>query len=628
MTADTDMTENEAEAIRRGNEALRKVAQEEVRTQQELACELGLPYADIPPEQLPHWAVDAQRLALARRLREAQAPVVDARESPQADDDNAVEAGTRPSQESATKHDAATDIDRTVTSEVTAGSQELSLAEMRVSDAVQGNCGDEPEAAGEGRVTADVTQPTWQSEVGGKRSLWRRVKGIVRGVGRFARDRGLRGRLGNVADQKAEKNRQVRTMFLACAGVLAFSCAAVWLGARSERTRDPQVKVYNNDYRVEPDTLDKQSFQRQYGEKLDALLAHMQGLDQTVGVLTERTQRLQKALDAAQKRSAQQPQEREVSAMPEVSPATPTAEALGTVAGPMTPEEIRRLMKTSDAGAAPRLGVVHVAQTQKEQSVKAGGSGGRKRAWDVPIARNRAGTEAEKTYLPAGSFMRATVLSGVTAPTGGNAAQNPVPMLLAVTDFAQLPNKFRANVQRCFVTASATGDLSSERVWVRLDRLSCMDRNGKAIDVRVQGYATGEDGKTGVRARLVTRSGQAIANALFMGTLSGLGKAVSLSAQSSTTFTSGATGNTVENPWKAGIGSGMNDAMDRIVNYYLKLADKIFPVLELDSGRYVDLVLSQGAAVAIDETPVTPTDHADGNSAEVFGASVRESSAP
>ena len=217
MTADTDMTENEAEAIRRGNEALRKVAQEEARTQQELARELGLPYADIPPEQLPHWAVDAQRLALARRLREAQAPVVDARESPQADDDNAVEAGTRPSQESATKHDAATDIDRTVTSEVTAGSQELSSAEMRVSDAVQGNCGDEPEAAGEGRVTADVTQPTWQSDVGGKRSLWRRVKGIVRGVGRFARDRGLRGRLGNVADQKAEKNRQVRTMFLACA---------------------------------------------------------------------------------------------------------------------------------------------------------------------------------------------------------------------------------------------------------------------------------------------------------------------------------------------------------------------------------------------------------------------------
>ena len=95
---------------------------EEARTQQELARELGLPYADIPPEQLPHWAVDAQRLALARRLREAQAPVVDARESPQADDDNAVEAGTRPSQESATKHDAATNVDRTVTSEVTAGS--------------------------------------------------------------------------------------------------------------------------------------------------------------------------------------------------------------------------------------------------------------------------------------------------------------------------------------------------------------------------------------------------------------------------------------------------------------------------------------------------------------------------
>ena len=209
------------------------------------------------------------------------------------------------------------------------------------------------------------------------------------------------------------------------------------------------------------------------------------------------------------------------------------------------------------------------------------------------------------------------ILSGVTAPTGGNAAQNPMPLLMEIKRFAQLPNDFKANIKRCFVTANATGDLSSERVLVRLDRLSCMNKHGKAVDVRVQGYVTGEDGKAGARARLVTRSGQAIASALFTGAISGLGKAVSLSAQSTTTYTSGAVGSSVENAWAAGIGEGVDDAMDRIVNYYLKLADKIFPVLELDSGRKVDIVLSQGLAISFDDPD--PKEPEIVNHSQVFG---------
>ena len=217
---------------------------------------------------------------------------------------------------------------------------------------------------------------------------------------------------------------------------------------------------------------------------------------------------------------------------------------------------------------------------------------------DTPLARNRAQGAAPKTYLPAGTFMKAVVLSGVTASTGGTAAANPMPMLMEVIDTARLPNAFRSAMERCFVTASATGDLSSERVLVRLDRLSCMKKDGKAVDVRVQGYVTGEDGKTGVRGRLVSRSGQAIANAVFLGALSGLGEAVSLSAQNTTTYASGASSKSVTNPWKAGLGEGMSDAMDRIVDYYLRLADKIFPVLELDGGRTVEVVLAQGVTIA------------------------------
>lgn len=218
------------------------------------------------------------------------------------------------------------------------------------------------------------------------------------------------------------------------------------------------------------------------------------------------------------------------------------------------------------------------------------------------IAKNRTREKKADDLLITGSFARARLLNGVEAPTGGQANGNPVPMLLEIKDPAFLPNKYRADIKRCMVTANATGDLSSERVLVRLDRMSCITQSRGAIDVRVTGYVTGEDGKTGLKARVVTRSGQAIANALLVGTLSGLGEAVSLAAQDSSTNFAGTVTNSVNNPWKAGLGDGMKDAMDRVADYYLKLADKIFPVLEVDAGRDVDIVITQSSSIVTEKS--------------------------
>lgn len=218
------------------------------------------------------------------------------------------------------------------------------------------------------------------------------------------------------------------------------------------------------------------------------------------------------------------------------------------------------------------------------------------------IAKNRTKERKADDLLITGSFARARLLNGVEAPTGGQANGNPVPMLLEIKDPAFLPNRYRSDVKRCMVTANATGDLSSERVLVRLDRLSCITESKGAIDVKLTGYVTGEDGKTGLKARVVTRSGQAIANALLVGTLSGLGEAVSLAAQDSTTNFAGTVTNSVNNPWRAGLGEGMQDALDRVADYYLKLADKIFPVLEVDAGRDVDIVITQSASIATEKS--------------------------
>ena len=221
-----------------------------------------------------------------------------------------------------------------------------------------------------------------------------------------------------------------------------------------------------------------------------------------------------------------------------------------------------------------------------------------KSAFKDAIAPNRTREKKADDLLLTGTFAKATLLNGVEAPTGGQANGNPMPILMELTDAAVLPNRYRSDLKRCFVTATATGDLSSERVLVRLDRLSCITDSADTIDVKLTGYVTGEDGKTGLKARVVTRSGQAIANALLVGTLSGLGEAVSLAAQESSTNFAGTVTNSVNNPWRAGIGAGMEDTLDRIADYYLKLADKIFPVLEVDAGRTVDIVITQSASIA------------------------------
>ena len=89
--------------------------------------------------------------------------------------------------------------------------------------------------------------------------------------------------------------------------------------------------------------------------------------------------------------------------------------------------------------------------------------------------------------------------------------------------------------------------------------------------------------------------------------------------------------------FRAGLGEGLESALDRIADYYIRLADKIFPCLEIDSGRKVDLILSQGLTVAVDETtpqesagqamPLAADEGEAVNSSELFGQQMKAASA-
>ena len=201
-------------------------------------------------------------------------------------------------------------------------------------------------------------------------------------------------------------------------------------------------------------------------------------------------------------------------------------------------------------------------------------------------------------YLPSGAFTRAVLLGGLDAPTGGQAERNPQPVLLRLADNAILPNQFRARVKECFIVGAGYGDVSSERAYIRTESLSCITRDGTAIDVSIKGYVAGEDGKAGMRGRLVSKQGQILANALLAGVASGIGHAFT---QSSTTLSVSPLGTTsTVDPGKqleAGLGIGVGKALDRLAQYYISLAEKVFPVIEIDAGRSIDVVLTQGIAL-------------------------------
>jgi len=246
---------------------------------------------------------------------------------------------------------------------------------------------------------------------------------------------------------------------------------------------------------------------------------------------------------------------------------------------------------TGGGGTAASSGIVSIALAD-------GASAKGAKSAAEPSKGTTSPPKDTRRYIPSGAFTRAILLGGLDAPTGGMSQRNPQPVLLRLMDNAVLPNFFRSRIKECFVVGAGYGDISSERAYIRTESLSCITKDGTAIDVPVKGYVTGEDGKAGMRGRLVSKQGQILANALLAGVASGIGHAFQQSATTVSVSPLGAT-STVE-PEKqiqAGVGMGVGRALDRLAQYYISLAEKVFPVIEVDAGRAVDVVLTQGVAL-------------------------------
>ena len=151
----------------------------------------------------------------------------------------------------------------------------------------------------------------------------------------------------------------------------------------------------------------------------------------------------------------------------------------------------------------------------------------------------------------------------------------------------------------CFVLGSAYGSLSSERAFIRTVEISCVGQNGHAVvTAPLKGFIVDADGKIGLRGLLVNRQGEKLGKAMLSGFFAGLSGVV---GQAQGVSSSGPFG--VTNTLSTGGGlraaglNGVSNATNELAQFYISEAKRLFPVIEVSSGRSVTINLSQGVAL-------------------------------
>jgi len=196
--------------------------------------------------------------------------------------------------------------------------------------------------------------------------------------------------------------------------------------------------------------------------------------------------------------------------------------------------------------------------------------------------------------LPRGAFGKAVFLTGLSAPTGPKAAMDPIPVLMAIPSKFIEPNLKRTyKLKDCFALGWGAGDLSSERIKVKVTSISCKVGN-KAVDIKVKGFIVGPDGKEGLKGILVEKRGQYLAKALMASFAEGMAAVARYASMTVSVNPLGST-STVEptQAFKVGVASGIEKTLQKLSDYYMKLADEVLPVIEVGSGVSGTLVLLQ-----------------------------------
>lgn len=221
----------------------------------------------------------------------------------------------------------------------------------------------------------------------------------------------------------------------------------------------------------------------------------------------------------------------------------------------------------------------------------------------IEVIENKFKVKLKKigTYIPAGSYVEAKMISGVDAGIGIVAEADPRQVLLRIVgkvisagygkDYLTT-NKLIG----CIVQCQAFGDLSSEKAYLKPVVMTCARDKESVIEIPVKGYVS-SNGKVGIRGEIVSREGDLVTQSFLSGLVGGIGSGVSQVYESSHALSNGfavQAGQTAKNILGTGLGKGVNDSSNRLSDYLIKRAEQYQPVISINEGVSVDLVFQEG----------------------------------
>ncbi len=208
--------------------------------------------------------------------------------------------------------------------------------------------------------------------------------------------------------------------------------------------------------------------------------------------------------------------------------------------------------------------------------------------------KNTAPLMNPDTYVPAGTHVLGVLLQGADLVADQSDQQNPKPILIRVLSQGTLPNQRQSHLTGCIITAAMTGDISSGRGDVRLERLSCVRPNNSIVDVAVFGTAATQ-AKEGISGQLYTREGSRVFVATFAGMAAGVANGIAQSQVQTQNTLFGQTGSVQgSDVFKYGAASGAGSGLNKLSDFQMNRADQIHPIIQVNGGKLVTVTFLKG----------------------------------
>lgn len=378
------------------------------------------------------------------------------------------------------------------------------------------------------------------------------------------------------------KHKQYVYLGLIILALLGISCLVVLLGEGERTTRDTVLSKLEGKKRIElSGIVGGQRPEHQWIYKSEKLL---ESIDEKLTTQQKENQLL----------------EEKVSKLENVIKAY--EESKGAANLDSLALEIARLREELESVRNGGNGNLSINSNMSNQEFDAGQPPSNKiQQYEVNLGRGKAGVNSFSlnSYIPAGSYVSSVVISGVDASVGISSQSEPRPVLFRVTGKAKSAANDgeiqEVDIAGCVVTGAASGDLSSEKVFIRLLKMTCSRESGKAFETTVQGYVAGL-GKAGIRGDVVSREGDFVFKSFLAGIATGAGNGL---AQRFINPIALPTGLATQQPSMqdiigSGVGKGIESSSSRLSDYLIKRAEQYQPVISIPSGIEVELVFNDG----------------------------------